>query len=109
VTFGGKPAVSWVGVVGALLGVTGIVFTVRDDRATSGDLDRAQEAFEHSAKWPQPVDFDTWRATDALKCRDIPTLRICEAVFPFFSDGKPVGKDRVAFACSPSVCAWVDP
>jgi hypothetical protein len=74
-------------------------------------LDLAQEKFEHSARWPTPADFNTWRAAGSLKCRDIPSLRICEASWPLFSpaDGKPFDKDRVTFACSPEVCAWVDP
>jgi hypothetical protein len=109
VTFGGKPAAFWVGVAGALLGVAGILFTVRDDSARSRGLDSAQEVFEHSAKWPQPIDFREWRATGVLKCHDIPTLRICEALLPVTQNGERVAIDRVAFACSPTVCAWVDP
>lgn len=75
-------------------------------------LDRAQDKFEHSAtKWPAPEDFDAWRASGALKCRDHKQLRICEATWSLFSptDGKPFGKDRVTFACSVEECAWVDP
>lgn len=75
-------------------------------------LDRAQLNFEHSAtRWPSPDDFATWRASGALKCRDYRELRVCEATWSLFSptDGKPFGKDRVAFACSTVDCAWVDP
>lgn len=72
-------------------------------------LDRAQSRFEHRDHWPTPADFDGWRSTGSLKCKDFPSLRICEAIFPFFDDGKPVGEDRVAFACSPDDCQWVDP
>jgi hypothetical protein len=74
-------------------------------------LDKAQAAFEGSADWPTREDFDGWRASGTLRCRDIPSLRICEASWPMFSptDGKPFGKDRVTFACSTEICAWVDP
>lgn len=75
---------------------------------TSG-IDQAQTRFEHRDKWPTPDDFNGWRVSGALKCKDFPSLRICEAIFPFFDDGKPVGKDRVTFACSPEDCQWVDP
>lgn len=76
-----------------------------------GKLDSAQRAFEHNAQWPAPADFEAWRKSGSLRCRDIPTLRICEATWPLSSpsDGKPFGKDHVAFACSPEVCAWVSP
>ncbi len=75
-------------------------------------LDDAQDAFEHrDVAWPTPADFEGWRASGALKCRDRKGLRICEATWKLFSpdDGKPFGKDRVTFACSVSECAWVDP
>lgn len=75
----------------------------------TSSLDAAQRSFEHSANWPAPSDFESWRATGALKCHDYDDLRTCEAVFSRFEDGRPIGKDRVAFACSPSVCVWVDP
>ena len=72
-------------------------------------IDRAQARFEHRDKWPTPADFAGWRSSGALKCKDFPSLRICEAAFSIFEDGKPVGKDRIAFACSPDDCQWVDP
>jgi hypothetical protein len=77
----------------------------------ANSLDKAQKTFEHSADWPTPGDFDAWRALGTMKCRDVKTLRICEATWQRYApdDGKPIGKDRVAFACSPEICAWVDP
>lgn len=78
--------------------------------AKAQSLDSAQAAFEHSATlWPSPTDFDGWRAKGQIKCLDHEDLRVCEAIFPFLQDGEEVGADRVAFACSTSVCVWVDP
>lgn len=90
-------------IVGTVLG------TVWENRTGGSRLDRAQARFEHRDKWPTPADFAGWRSSGALKCRDFPSLRICEAIFPLFDDGKPIGKDRVTFACSPDDCQWVDP
>lgn len=85
---------------------------VEEKARQAPSLERAQYAFERGATaWPAPADFDAWRASGALKCRDHKQLRICEAMWPLFSpaDGKPFGKDRVTFACSVEECAWVDP